>query len=126
MFQIIYEHEQSWPETGTLRIKAPPIDGEITVSPDAARRRANGYLARYVALAMEAGEPILIWGDHPVWRMLVYLCLPGYGQVANLGEIEVDATTRQVISLPQATITEMQERADAIASRLTPATEPAG
>lgn len=109
-----------------LTVKAPPIEGEIAVSPDAARRRANGYLARYVALAMEASEPVLIWGDHPVWRMWVYLCLPGYGQVAKLGEIEVDATTRRVISLPQATITEMQERADAIASRLTPATEPAG
>ncbi|MCL4863630.1 MAG: hypothetical protein KJZ93_29765 [Caldilineaceae bacterium] len=126
MFQVVYEHQQPWPETGTLTVKAPPIEGEIAVSPDAARRRANGYLARYVALAIEASEPVLIWGDHPVWRMSVYLCLPGYGQVAKLGEIEVDALTRQVFSLSQATITEMQERADAIASRLTPAAEPAG
>ena len=105
----------------------PPIDsargtmvqGEVQVSPDSARHRANGYLARYVALAMEANDPVLVWGPKPVWRMAVYLTLRGCGQVAKLGEVDVNALTSEVLPLSHTQITEMQDRADAIATRLT-------
>jgi hypothetical protein len=122
MFQVVYECREPWPVEGALKVNAPALEGEIQVSPDSARQRANGYLARYVALAMEAGEPMLIWGERPCWRMPVYLNLRGFGQVAKLGEIAVDAMTREVIQLSKQQIIEMQDRADAIASRLTLAT----
>ena len=99
--------------------RPPSLEGKIEVSPDAARRRANGYLARYVALAMEAGEPVLVWGQRPVWRMPVHLTLCSWGQIAKLGEIDVDARTREVLPLSPTQIIEMQDRADAIAARLT-------
>jgi|688.fasta_scaffold150698_3 hypothetical protein len=95
------------------------IQGEIQVSPNSARRRANGYLARYVALAMEANDPVLVRGPRPVWRMTVYLTWRGWGQAAKLGEIDVNALTREVLPLSHTQITEMQERADAIAACLT-------
>jgi hypothetical protein len=126
MFQVVHECHALWSAEGVLTIKTPALEGTIQVSPDSARRRANGYLARYVALAMEAGEPMLAWGERPRWRMPVYLHLRGFGQVAKLGEIEVDAMTREVIPLSKDQITEMQDRADAIASRLTLATGTAG
>ncbi len=119
MFQVIYEQPNSWPETGLFTVKTPPLEVEIAVSPDSARRRANGYLARYVALAMETGEPALVWGENPIWRMPVYLTLRGWGHVATLGEIDVNAQTREVFPLSSTQITEMQDRADAIAARLT-------
>jgi len=125
MFQVVYEYREPWPVEGALKVKAPALEGEIQVPPDSARRRANGYLARYVALALEAGEPMLIWGDRPYWRMSIYLNLRGFGQVARLGEIVVDAMTREVLQLSKEQILEMQDRADAIASRLTPATRTA-
>lgn len=93
---------------------------EVQVSPDSARRRANGYLARYVGLSIEAGDPALVWGQKPAWRMPVYLTLWGWGQVAKLGELAVDALTREVLPLSSIQIKEMQDRADAIAARLTP------
>lgn len=120
MFPIIYENTIHWPESGSLMVKMPPLEAEIQVSPDSARRRANGYLARYIALAMEAGEPTLVWGKRPMWQMPIYLSLRGWGQVAKLGVIDVDALTRDVIELTHAQIIEIQDRADAIASRLTP------
>lgn len=95
------------------------LQGEIQIAPDSARRRANGYLARYVALAMEASDPVLVQGQRPVWRMAVYLTLRGWGQVAKLGEIDVNALTSEVLPLSHTQITEMQNRADAIAVRLT-------
>lgn len=126
MFQVIYEHTATWPEKGAMKLKTPSLEGEIPISPDSARRRANGYLARYVALALEAGEPALIWGVRPLWRMPIYLCLHSWGQVAKLGEIDVDAQTRVVIPFSTQQIVEMQDRADAIAARLTPAPTTAG
>jgi hypothetical protein len=79
-------------------LKTPPLEGEIQVSPDSVRRRANGYLARYVGLAMEAGAPAaLVRVQKPAWRMSVYLVLRGWGQVAKPGEIDVDALTREVL-----------------------------
>ena len=120
MFQVIYEQTTNWPESGTFTVKTPPLEAEIAVSPDSARQRANGYLARYVALAMEAGEPALVWGKTPVWRMPIYLTLRGWGHVATIGEIDVDALTREIFPLSSQLITEMQDRADAIAARLTP------
>lgn len=80
---------------------------EVQVSPDAARRRANGYLARYVGLAMEAGDPALVWGHKPIWRMPIYLTLRGWGQVAKLGELDVDALTREVLPFSHTQIKEM-------------------
>lgn len=118
MFQVMYEQTANWPDSGAFVVRTPPLEGEIQVSPDSARRRANGYLARYVALAMEACEPILVWGPKPVWRMSVYLTLRGWGQVAKLGELDVNALTREVLPLSNPQITEMQDRADTIATRL--------
>lgn len=119
MFQVIYEQTPTWPENGAFTVKTPPLEVEVQVSPDSARRRANGYLARYVGFAMEAGDPALVWGQKPVWRMPVYLTLRGWGQIAKLGEIDVDAITREALPLSSIQITEMQDRADAIAARLT-------
>ena len=69
---------------------------------------------------MEAGEPTRVWGERPIWRMPIYLSLRGWGQVAKLGAVDVDALTREVLELTHEQIIEIQDRADAIASRLTP------
>lgn len=122
MFQVVYEYPVTWPTEGGLKVNTPALEGEIQVSPDSARRRANGYVARYIALAMECGEPMLVWGKRPRWCMPIYLNLRGLGQVAQLGNIYVDAMTREVIELSPEQIVEMQDRADNIASHLTLAT----
>jgi hypothetical protein len=119
MVQIVYEHQESWSEDGILSVNIPPIEGNIYVSPNSARQRANGYLARYIGLVMEAGKPVLIWQKQPVWRMSIYLSLRGFGQIARLGKIEVDATTCEIIPLSQKQIITIQDRADEIATCLT-------
>lgn len=115
-----------WPPEGTLQLDVPGVTGEISVSPDLARRRAKGYLSREVAMAFRPGEPVLVWGSQPVWRMTIHLFLRGYGQVAELGAVEVDAISGEVIPLAPAQISAMQGQADAIALRLTPPAETAG
>lgn len=126
VIQIIYEYKKNWPEEGTLWVETPSIAGEVKVSPLSARRKANGYLTSEIAMAMRPGEPVLLWGQHPVWRMHIYLHLPDLGLISLRETIEVDAQTREIIPLSPEQITRLQEQAHAMASRLTPETAPAG
>lgn len=124
MFQIIYEYGEPWSDNCPLRVETPQLSFEISVAPDVARRRANGYLGMNVAMSVLAGEPALLLGDPPVWRMSANLHLPDFGFVATVGSIEVDALTGQVLPLSLEQITLMQDRADVIATRLTPTADP--
>lgn len=124
MFQIIYEYREPWPNNCPLQVETPRLRVEISVAPDVARRRANGYLGMHVAMSIQTGEPALILGNPPVWRMPANLHLPGFGFVATVGVIEVDALTGKVLPLSFEQITTMQDRADVIATRLTPTAEP--
>ncbi len=125
MVRIIYEHPTEWPAEGPLRVEAQ-FSGEITVPPDLARRRANGYLAREVALFIIAGEPMLILRDHPCWQMPAILRLRGFGNLAEVGLIDVDAQTGEVTPLSEAEIQAIRQRAHDIAARLAPSPETAG
>jgi hypothetical protein len=124
MVRIVYEHLAAWPEQGPLRVEAQ-FSGEIPVPPDLARRRANSYLAREVAMFVIAGEPMLILGDHPRWRLPTILRLHGFGNLAEVGAVEVDAQTGKVSPLAEDEIHIIRERAHDIAGRLTPTPKPA-
>lgn len=99
---------------------------EVFVSGEEARRRAQGYLTAEVAMALRPGEPSLLGGSQPVWRMPVWLHLRGFGQVATLGLLDVDAATGDVKPLSPVEIKEMQDKADVFARRLTYQAAPAG
>lgn len=126
MLQILYEHPIEWADDDPRTVKATvDLEATLAVSPDSARRKANGYLGQNVAMAIQADRPILVWGKRLVWRMQMGLFLRGLGQIATLGTLDVDAQTREVIPLSIAEISSLQERANAIATRLSPAAEAA-
>jgi hypothetical protein len=125
MVQVIYEYLESWPENGSLQVEIPPVHVEVSVSPDAARRRANGYLVTLVSMMLHATDPMLILGERPIWRLSMEMRLHKLGPVATLGTIEVDATTGTVFSFTAEQIRAIQDRANAIVTRLTPAAAPA-
>lgn len=83
-----------------------------------ARRRAQGYLTAEVAMAMRPGEPSLIGGNKPVWRMPVWLHIRGFGLVEIMGSLDVDAATGEVIPWSPAAIQEVQDKADVVARNL--------
>jgi hypothetical protein len=126
MFQVLYEYEKPWPERGTMQLDVPRLIGEIHVSPESAKQRAKGYLTCEVGMAFRPGDPTLIWGERPVWRMSIYLHLRGYGPITLLGSIDIDAMTRAIIPLTTDQITAIQDRADELATHFTPSADPAG
>jgi hypothetical protein len=114
MLRVIYEYQKAWPKDGPLRVEAQ-FTGEIVVSPTEARRRAAGFLAGHVTMMILAGEPVLVVGDPPVWRVPACLHLPGLGEVSTVGSIDVDALTGKVVPLSLEQIAAMQRRADDLA-----------
>ncbi|MFZ4658193.1 MAG: hypothetical protein ACOYNY_14350 [Caldilineaceae bacterium] len=116
MIQVLYEWKGVWPEKGELQIEGrfmgKSFTGKIPVSPKEAKRNANGYLSMDVAMAIVADEPVLIWGERPLWRMTTSLLLSEWGRVAQVGAIDVDAMTGAIIPLTSHQIQTMQDRAN--------------
>lgn len=125
MFQIMVEHKGEWPEKGPMQLNAQ-WHGEIRIAPETARRKAGSFLAGHVSMMVLPGEPILIAGTSPIWRVPAQLYLPGIGEAAHLGDIDVDAMTGVVIEPAQSIILKMQTRAHEFATHLTPSTTTPG
>jgi hypothetical protein len=125
MFQVVVEHPEVQLRDGVLKLVVPQLVGEIRVTQEQAQRAAKGYLTSHVAMAFRPGKPVLVWGERPLWRMEIYLHLRAYGQVASLGHIDVDAMTGTVLPLSSEQISKVQDRANELAARLTPPTDPA-
>ena len=116
MFQIVYEYDEPWPAQGPFHVEKQLVSQEIAVSPILARRRANGFLAGYVTMMVTAGQPVLILGERPAWRVPATLRLPGLGEVGTLGHVDVDAQSGEIIWPSDKQIAQMQELAHAIAA----------
>lgn len=119
MFQVMLEFDEEWAADESHCVNGS-FDCEVAVSPIIATRRANAYLAMNVTMMTLPGTPALVLGKKPVWRFDVHFNYPHLGKIGVLGKIEVDAQTGQVIELTEQEISMMQERANVIATRLTP------
>jgi hypothetical protein len=126
MVEVVYEWIKEWPEKGPLQVMAPSLAVNIPISPDMARRRANGYLGLHVGLLLGTSDPRLILSDRPHWKLAVNLHLPGIGYVGQVGTITVDATTGDVIPISAGAMQAMQERAHDLIVHFAPAAESAG
>jgi len=114
MTQIILERS-TLPDTGPIAIQVD-YAGEIKVKADAARRKANTYLLTNVTNLSYAGhESGLVLGERLVWRFPAMLTLPSYGEIGPIGTIDVDAATGDILPLSPTLISQMQERANALA-----------
>ncbi len=125
MFQVLVEHPEVQFTDGILKLAVPQLVGEIRITQDQAKRNAKGYLTAYIAMSFRPGEPMLVWGERPLWRMDICLHLRDYGQIATLGCIDVDAMTGTVLPLSTEQTTKLLDRANELAARFTPSTDSA-
>lgn len=126
MFQVLVEHPEVQLTDGVMKLAVPQLVGEIRITQEQAKRIAKGYLTAHVAMSFRPGDPILVWGEQPLWRMDIYLHLRYYGQIAELGCIDVDAMSGTVLPFTTEQITQLQDRANELAARFTPSIDPAG
>ena len=88
------------------------------VLPYQAKIKVNGYIYDTVAMAAGAsGNPLFVSGRPPFWRVAVALRLPDYANVIDMGTIDVNAISGQVVPLTDNAIKARQEKAHHAALR---------
>lgn len=117
MFKVMVECEERWPENGPLHVEVH-FTSDVRVSPTIAQRRAAGFLAMEISMAARVDTPVLIAGQRPVWRVSARLSPPGLenAEALPLGEIDVDASTGEVIPPSPDQIAAMQRQINALAA----------
>jgi hypothetical protein len=98
------------------RIKEHMGEGSGILRPTA-QIRANGYLTNYVSLFANADRPVWVADNRPRWRATAFLRLRGQGRVCDLGVIEVDAQTGEVVPLTNQQLQAMRKRVQDAAGR---------
>jgi hypothetical protein len=89
------------------------------ILPFLAKTRVNGYLSRHIAFfASASGQPTFVASNPPVWRVTTALRLSDHDQVIELGVVEVNALTGEVIPLPEHQLQTMQNHAQDVAATL--------
>ena len=74
------------------------IHTTIEIDAATAQRKATGWLASEVGNLLLGDVPSLIIAERAVWRVPVLLTSPEYGVVAQVGTVDVDAQTGDVLA----------------------------
>ena len=71
----------------------------LNVTPYVARQKVGGLVLSEVGTGIGADEPTLVLSNkRVVWRVPVFLALPGLGRLGQVGEVDVDAQTGEVLA----------------------------
>jgi hypothetical protein len=85
------------------------IRATIEIDAATAQRRATGWLVSEVGNLLLGDAPSLVIADRVVWRVPVLLTSPERGVVGQIGTVDIDAQTGDVLS-SAALIQELIER----------------
>lgn len=100
-----------------LQFNAPSESEQISaiapqVTGDQARRRANGYLTKYVSMYFGATNALFLPLEPPIWQLSV-IFRRNQLEPVQLGFLDIDAQTGQVIPLTDQQIHQLRQRAHA-------------
>lgn len=112
---------QSLPQSGRLEIDIK-VTANLNVSAFAARQKVDGFILSDISYMMHAGEPNLVISDSIYWRVPVVLSLTSHGDVGDVGAIDVNAETGQMLISPHL-VAEVTARAEGLATRYSSETE---
>jgi hypothetical protein len=74
------------------------IEADLNVSAFVARQKVTGYVLDHVSDHMAGDEPSLVVdGERFLWRVPVYLAVLPQGRLGQVGTIDVDAQTGQLL-----------------------------
>jgi hypothetical protein len=106
------------PMVGQTHIKIH-IDTKLPVSYVQARRQVTGYLIDSVSDHLGGEQPILVInGEQLWWRVPVVLFLTSLGRVGQVGFIDVDCQTGELL-ITESRLEGIRSHADYLATRAT-------
>ena len=87
-------------DIGALTVQVA-IEATVNVNAKSARRQATIWLASEVGNMLIAGTPQLFIGQQTVWRVPVLLTSSTIGVVGNVGVVDIDTITGQLLVTDQ-------------------------
>ena len=103
------------PEYADVKIEVS-VSARINVTNIAAQRKVSRLLLDLVGTQLYGESPSLVAGERLVWRVPIWLGLPTVGPVGQLGALDVDTQTGEVLYTQQI-LDELAERGDVLAQR---------
>jgi hypothetical protein len=106
---------QELPRLGKLEVDVK-VTADVNVSAFSARQKVNAFVLSDISYMMHAGNPTLVLADRIRWRVPIVLSQTSRGDVGQVGHIDVDVETGQLLVTPDL-VAEIESRAAAIADR---------
>ena len=114
---------QTLPETGVLTVQVDRTI-EIDVSADKAQRKVSVFVLTEIGNLLHGETPILVDGERVAWRVPVHLTRPSFGNMGQVGHIDVDVKSGELLVDPQV-ISLIERNAENLVERLAPQAAPA-
>jgi hypothetical protein len=111
------EIESLTPHSGQLSIDIK-LSAQINVTAFSARQKVTSFVADEISTNIHGGEPKLVVGEHIYWRVPVILSMPPTGDRGEVGTIDVDVETGQLM-VNRNLVEEIERRAEYLATRPT-------
>jgi hypothetical protein len=109
------------PEQAEVKIELT-VTAKVNVTDVIAQRKVSRLLLDRVGNLLYGERPSLVVGQRMLWRVPIWLGLPTVGPVGQVGTLDVDTQTGEIL-FTQQILTEIAERGDALAERAASATE---
>jgi hypothetical protein len=80
---------------------ASPGEPVINITAFTARQQASGYVGSHISHLLAGMEPALIFSQKRlVWRVPIVLATPQRGRLGEVGYLDIDARTDQLLITP--------------------------
>jgi len=97
------------------------LTAQVNITDFTAQRRVSKLLLDQVGNLLYGERPSLVVGRRLLWRVPVWLAWPTIGALGQVGTLDVDAQTGEIL-FTQQTLEEIAERGKALARRAAPTT----
>jgi len=118
---LVPTHTVDLRERQTVRLEIVPPQARLTAA--AARRHVNRFLLDRVSYLMGTERPELAETPRLVWRVPVILTSPDHGTLGQVGTVEVDAETGELL-VDDHTADTLRRHGHALAAGSTPEATP--
>jgi hypothetical protein len=109
------------PRSGRVEVNIN-VSADVHVTATMARRRLSRLVISEIGNLLYGGEPSLVISERICWRVPVLLAYPGTGPVGQVGALDIDVETGEILVTPEQ-LTEIADYAHYLAQRTPPTTE---
>ena len=92
------------------------LTAQVNITDFTAQRKVSKLLLDHVGNLLYGERPSLVVGRRLLWRVPVWLALPTTGPLGQVGTLDVDAQTGEIL-FTQQILEEIAERGNALAQR---------